>query len=41
MLVATNIAQGVLVLAYIFTDQGWGAGAVLPLICHSRSCYPR
>ncbi len=32
MLIATNIARGILVLAYIFTDKSWGAGAVLPLI---------
>jgi MFS family permease len=32
MLVATNIARGVLVLGYIFTDKSWGGGAVLPLI---------
>src|SRR4051812_36019412 len=32
MLIITNVARGVLVLAYIFTDKSWGAGAVLPLI---------
>jgi len=32
MLIITNVARGILVLAYIFTDKSWGAAAVLPLI---------
>ena len=31
MLVITNVARGVMALAYIFTDASWGAGAVLPI----------
>jgi Na+/melibiose symporter-like transporter len=31
MLVITNLARGVMVLAYLFTDERWGAGAVLPI----------
>lgn len=32
VMIATNIARGVLVLAYIFTDKSWGPAGVLPLI---------
>src|SRR5262245_3244112 len=31
MLVLTNLARGVMVLAYVLTDVKWGAGAVLPI----------
>lgn len=31
MLVLTNVARGVMVLAYFFTDERWGVGAVLPI----------
>src|SRR5689334_15587931 len=31
MLVITNVARGVMVLAYVLTDARWGAGAVLPI----------
>lgn len=31
MLVLTNIGRGVMVLAYLLVDSGWGAGAVLPI----------
>lgn len=31
MLILTNVLRGVLVLAYLFTDPAWGAGAVLPI----------
>ncbi len=31
MLVLTNVLRGVMVLAYLFTDERWGAGAVLPI----------
>jgi MFS family permease len=31
MLVITNVARGVMVLAYVLTDANWGAGAVLPI----------
>lgn len=31
MLIFTNVARGVMVLAYLFTDERWGAAAVLPI----------
>lgn len=31
VLVVTNVARGVMVLAYVLTDSRWGAGAVLPI----------
>ncbi|MDQ3929931.1 MAG: MFS transporter, partial [Chloroflexota bacterium] len=31
MLVLTNLARGVLVLAYLLSDSKWGAGAILPI----------
>ena len=31
MLTITNILRGVMVLAYLFTDERWGVGAVLPI----------
>lgn len=31
MLVLTNLARGLMVLAYVLTDTHWGAGAVLPV----------
>ncbi len=31
MLVLTNLARGVMVLAYVLTDASWGAGTVLPV----------
>ena len=31
MLVLTNLLRGVMVLAYLFTDERWGVGAVLPI----------
>jgi MFS family permease len=31
MLVATNLARGVMVMAYLFTDPAWGVGTVLPI----------
>jgi MFS family permease len=31
MLVLTNLARGIMVLAYFFIDPSWGAGVVLPI----------
>jgi Na+/melibiose symporter-like transporter len=31
MLVLTNLGRGIMALAYVFTDERWGAGAVLPI----------
>src|SRR5438477_3845220 len=31
VLVLTNLARGVMVLAYVLTDAKWGAGALLPV----------
>ena len=31
VLVITNVARGLMVLAYVLTDARWGAGAVLPI----------
>lgn len=31
VLVLTNVARGVMVLAYVLTDASWGPGAVLPI----------
>ncbi len=31
VLVLTNLARGIMVLAYLFTDPSWGVGAVLPI----------
>src|SRR6476620_383452 len=31
MLVLTNVARGVMVLAYLFTNPEWGIGTVLPI----------